>query len=333
MTRITTLIPAYKPDYLGEMFLGLRRQSVKDFRVILSDDSPGGAITDMIRDGRFGPLAAELNLTVVKGPGNAYKNHEHLLDAWAGSSPLVHFMLDDDVILPSFYKAHVEAHAGGRFAASISQRWLSPADGRPGWDLPLPAFVDESPLRCVPLDAARLFASCVPSCENWLGELSNIVVSAEGAKDYQRPPARGLSYFGLLDIGTLLQASQRLPLMFVRDHLSVFRQHAQQTTHATRSHGHRVAMLAWATFALHAWKERRIADQEAAQAIGITVQRCLKLYGETDEVMNRFYAVVQHQGASLARLHAAYTRFWLDFLASDAGTRPVCGRVADVAAA
>ena len=70
MSRITTLIPAYKPDYLGEMFLGLRRQSFRDFRVILSDDSPGGVITDMLRDGRFGPLAAELNLSI-----NTVSNH------------------------------------------------------------------------------------------------------------------------------------------------------------------------------------------------------------------------------------------------------------------
>ena len=325
MTKITTLIPAYKPDYLGEMFLGLKRQSVKDFRVILSDDSEGGAITDMIRDGRFGPLQQELNLTVVKGPGNARRNHQHLIDlyqAGADRSPFVHFMLDDDVVFPDFYKTHLEAHAGGKYAVSVSARWLSQGDSRPAWSLPLPKFVTTSPMRAVPVNAKQLFSSVVAPCDNWLGELTNMVWSASGIRHYPKPPAAGLSYYGLLDISAVLEAAKHQPLVFVRDHLSVFRQHAEQTTRGVKSHGHRVTMLVWAAAALHAWKEKRITDQEAAQAIGITVQRCLKLYGEADEVMNQFFTIVQHQGTSLARLHDAFAAWWLPLLASHHSTAP-----------
>jgi hypothetical protein len=324
MTRITTLIPAYKPDYLGEMFLGLRRQSFRDFRIILSDDSPGGVITDMLRDGRFGPLATELNMVVVRGPGNARRNHQHLLDQWAAGCPaansLVHFMLDDDVVFPEFYKSHVEAHATGKFALSVSPRWLSQGDSRPAWTLPLPAFVTQSPLRAVPVNAKQLFTSVVPSCENWLGELSNMVWSAAGVKHYPTPPSKGLSYYGLLDISAVLEAGRTMPLVFLRDHLSVFRQHAEQTTRGVNSHGHRVTMLVWAACALHAWKEKRITDADAAKAITITVQRCLKLYGENDAVMNGFYELVQHQGTSLANLHTAFTAYWLALLASHPST-------------
>ncbi len=320
MTRITTLIPAYKPEYLGEAFLGLRRQSFRDFRVILSDDSPGAVITEMIRDGRFGPLAAELDLLVVRGPGNARRNHEQLLDLWREQSPLVHFQLDDDVVFPDFYRAHAAAHATGHFAATVSQRWLSQSDSQPAWDLPLPAFVNDSPLRTVPVASQQLFASTVAVCENWLGELSNMVFSAAGAAHYPRSPAGGLSYYGLLDIGALLEAGRHLPLLFLRDHLGVFRQHAAQTTLTTGSHGHRVAMLAWTAYALHAWTEQRISAQDVVQAVAITVQRCLQQYPEDDAVMNAFYDIVQHEGASLAKLHAAFTRFWLDLLASHAGT-------------
>ena len=45
MPTITTLIPAYKKEILGEILLGLARQTFRDFRVILSDDSPGDEIT------------------------------------------------------------------------------------------------------------------------------------------------------------------------------------------------------------------------------------------------------------------------------------------------
>jgi hypothetical protein len=320
MTLLTTLIPAYKPDYLGEVFLGLRRQSLRDFRVILSDDSPGGQITEMIRDGRFGPLASELNLLVVRGPGNARRNHEQLLERWAGQTALVHFHLDDDVIFPDFYRAHAQAHAAQPIAASVSQRWLSQTNSLPAWDLPLPAFVDDSPLRKVLVSPEELFASTVASCENWLGEFSNTVFSAAGAAHYPSAPADRLSYYGLLDIGALLAAGQHLPLAFLRDHLGVFRQHAQQTTHTVRAHGHRVAMLAWATYALQAWSEQRISAQQTVNAIGITVKRCLDLYGEDDPVMNRFYDLVQTEGRSLPGLHRAYTGFWLKLLASHPAT-------------
>ena len=45
MSLLTTLIPAYKKDYLAELFLGLRHQRFKDFRGILSDDTPGAEST------------------------------------------------------------------------------------------------------------------------------------------------------------------------------------------------------------------------------------------------------------------------------------------------
>ena len=75
MTLITTLIPAYKKDYLAELFLGLRHQTCKDFKVILSDDSPDDEITRLIRDGHYAALLSKLDLTVVRGPKNARKNH------------------------------------------------------------------------------------------------------------------------------------------------------------------------------------------------------------------------------------------------------------------
>jgi hypothetical protein len=320
MTTITTLIPAYKPDYLGEVFLGLRRQSLRDFRVIVSDDSRGGVITEMLRQGRFGPLAQELNVTVVRGPGNARRNHEQLIDLWAGQSPLVHLMLDDDLVYPDFYRAHVDGHASGDFAATISQRWLSQNDAGPAWSLPLPALVQQSPLRAVRVDSQSLITTTLPTCENWLGELSNMVFSAQGISHYPRPPADDLSWYGLLDIGALLAAAQKQDLLFLRDHLGVFRQHGQQTTHTVHAHGHKVAMLVWATYALKAWHEQRITAQQAIQAITITVTRCMQQYGQDDAVMNLFFDIVQHQGHSLAQLHETYRAFWLDLLSQHPGT-------------
>lgn len=321
MSLITTLIPAYRADYLAELFAGLRRQSFKDFRVILSDDSPGAEITTLIREGRFGTLLDGLDMVVVRGPCNARLNHQALLDLWAGRTPLVHFHLDDDLIYPEFYAAHVEAHQGRRLAASVSRRWLSPSDGRPALAVPLPGFVRQDPNHLVEFGADALFATTVADCENWLGELSNMVFSAEGARHYPQPPARDLNYYGLLDIGFALEASRHLPLALIREHLGVFRQHPQQTTHNVGTHGSRIAFLAWVTYALAAWREGRLAAEQAVHAIAVASQRCLQHLGD-DPVIADYLAVLERHSGSLDALHAAYGEFWRGLLASQGATRP-----------
>jgi hypothetical protein len=320
MTTITTLIPAYRKDFLADVFAGLARQSFKDFRVILSDDSPDAEITRLIRDGHYAALLSTLNLTVVRGPRNARRNHEQLLEMWDGSTPLVHFHLDDDIVYPEFYRTHVGMHAQRACGVSVSRRWLSGIDGRPALDLPLPQVVVEQNERVTDVPAATLFATTVAVCENWLGELSNMVFSAEGARCYPRPPAQGLSYYGLLDIGAVLEVSRKLPVTFVQDHLGVFRQHPEQTTHNRRSHGARIAYLCWATYALAAWHERRITPQQCVNAIAIISRRILQHFPE-DPVMASYLELLERHASDLGQLHAAYTRFWEQLLASDPSTR------------
>ncbi|MDE2372051.1 MAG: glycosyltransferase family 2 protein [Burkholderiales bacterium] len=324
--QLTTLIPAYKPDYLGQAFAGLQRQTMRDFRVIVSDDSAGGVIETMLREGRWAMQTAGLEIRVLPGPKNARRNHERLLDLWGGATPYVHFQLDDDVVYPDFYRAHLDALAGGDYAASISQRWLSQTDAEPAGELPLPDFVRASALRAVPVSPRDLYASTLPGCVNWLGELSNIVFTAAAAARYPRPPCDGLSYYGLLDVGALLECGGDAPLVFLRDHLSVFRQHPQQTSQAVGAgqHGHRVTVLAWAAYALHAWRQGRIDALQALQALYRTVQNCHHFYPAGDAAIDGFLALMPPldlAGAvSLDALHTAYTRTWLELLASHPAT-------------
>jgi len=321
MTLITTLIPAYKKDYLAELFLGLRQQTCKDFRIILSDDSPDDEITRLIRDGHYAVLLSKLDLTVVRGPKNARRNHQQLLDLWAGKTPLVHFNLDDDVVYPDFYRMHAAVHARGGYAATVSRRWLSGSDGRPSVDLPIPDFIAEQTERVVDVDPSKLFGSTVAICENWLGELTNMVLSVDGARHYPQPPADGVSYYGLLDIGLVLEASRHLPIAFIHDHLSVFRQHPQQTTHNVKSHGGRIAFLCWVTYALAAWKDERISAAQAVQAIGIATRRIIAHYAD-DETMAQYLHLLEKNSGNLTQLHAAFAPFWARLLASHPGTQP-----------
>ncbi|MBK7613704.1 MAG: glycosyltransferase [Burkholderiales bacterium] len=322
MATITTLIPAYKKDYLGETFLGLQRQTHRDFRVIVSDDSPGDEISALIHSGHFGAVLKGLDVQVLRGPKNARLNHRALVDHWQGRSPYVHLLMDDDLIYPGFYSAHLAAHATGRYSASVSRRWYSHLDTRPVHGVDLPDFVARSPLQVVPVEADAMFTSMVPHCHNWMGEFSNMLISAEGMAHWPKPPADGLNYFGWVDVGFLLSAVQHAPIAVLRDHLGVFRQHPEQTTHKMHPHGGIVSNLAWVTYALQAWKEQRISHAQAVAAISFMVMHCLKLFGEDGPVVNRFYDLVQTQGGNLERLYQAYTPFWLDLLRRHPSTLP-----------
>jgi hypothetical protein len=235
----------------------------------------------------------------------------------------VHFHLDDDLIYPEFYRHHVEAHASGRYSVSITPRWLGTSTGKPAWTLPLPDFIEASSLHRVPVDADSLIRSTVAKGQNWVGELNNLVFSSEGMARYPYPPSTGLSYYGLMDIGAVIEAVKIAPAVFIRDHQSLFRQHDEQSTRSVGTHSHRVAMLVWAAMALHAWQEQRLSAQEAVQGISLAVRRCLALYGEGDSVMDAFYSLVKEHGTSLPQLHQAFTRFWLGLLASNTSTTAV----------
>lgn len=322
MPLITTLIPAYKPQHLAQALQGLARQSCRDFRVILSDDSPGQGITRMLRQGEFGRAAHELDIECVAGPGNARLNKRALIDRWDGRTPFVHLHLDDDVVYPHFYRAHLEAHAEGPFSVSVSRRWMSRDDAEPQQGFELPDLVARSPLHRVPLDASALFQSVVPTCSNWLGEFTNMLLSSAGAAAWPRAWTDQPNYLGWPDVGFLLEAVQRQPIVVLREHLSVFRSHAAQTSRHMHDHGGRVSSLAWTTYALMAWQQGRIRPEQAVQAITLNVRLCLERYGDADPVINRSFDIVQTHGRSLVDLHAAWMMAWRELLSSHPCTAP-----------
>jgi len=313
----------------------LQRQTCRDFRVILSDDSPDAEISALLRGGHFDAVTRGLEIELVRGPGHARLNFTSLIDLWAGRTPFVHLQLDDDVIFPDFYREHLDAHAGGRYSVSASRRWIANADGRPLHGFDLPACITASPLRRVPVDAQALFQSMVPACSNWVGEFSNMVLSAEGARHWPRPPASGLSYYSWMDVGFLLSAVRHAPMVYLPDHLSLFRSHPRQTTQQMNNHGGRVSSMGWVTCALQAWREQRITAAQAVNAIMVTVRQCLDRHGEGDPVIDEFYDTIQAHGASLDALAAAFEPFWLRVLASHRATapaRPLAACAAPVAA-
>lgn len=285
MTAIVTLIPAYKIDYLAPLLTGLRCQNFKDFRVVLSDDSPDGEITRLFRSGIFNELIRNLNIIVVTGPRQgSQKNIQHLIQGWGHTGQYVHVHLDDDVIFPSFYRSHMATNLSGEFGASVSHRWVTSADGFPQHDLPLPELLEGSDSHVVSVDAEKMFASTIPRCENWLGEITNVLLSAEGARRYAISKMNNFSYYGLGDVGVLLDISRHAPVAVIRDHLSGFRSNPQQSSAQIQSFCVKCGHLAWAALALSAWSDRLISPNELIQSLSTIFRRTVSTYGNNPEI-------------------------------------------------
>lgn len=321
MTTLTTLVPAYKREHLADLFSGLRAQSWTDFRVVVSDDSPDSSIGDEFRRGRFDAWISRLDVTVIQGPRRgSFKNVQHLLRHWNMQTPLVHLHMDDDVLYPEFYRQHVMAHGSIPLGASVSQRWLIGPDSRPFAALPLPEVVDQQPHRVLSIGADALFATTVPACQNWLGEFSNTVLSLTAAQRLLDARLGGLSYYGLADIGVLLDVSQQLPIAFLRDHLGGFRSHPQQTTAQLQSTPLKCGYLAWAALALGAHAVGRIDEQQLRSALSITAGHCATRYPD-DPVMGDFADLLRAPARQPVALRQAFTERWTRLLQSHADSR------------
>ena len=333
MTSLITLIPAYKADYLAELFLGLRSQSFKDFSVVLSDDSPGATVTELIRSGALESLIAPLNLLVVQGPRQgSLKNIHHLIDGWAERAPLVHVLMDDDIVYPDFYRQHALAHTRGAPGASVSLRWLTASDGRPGALLPLPAFFDELPERLVYLDAQALFATTAAQCQNWLGEFSNMVLSQEAVRRLRGSSMHGLSYYGLADIGVLLDVACHAPVAFIRDHLGGFRSHPQQTTHNRKSFALKCGYVAWVALALAGWRSGHLSAEQTQASLAISVGQCMNQFA-SDASLSEFFGITIANARNLASFDEHFAVWWARILATDSDSRPDAPQCGELQAA
>jgi hypothetical protein len=266
--KITTLVPAYKPKYLIELLTSLRHQTVKPARIIFSDDSPDQAFVSALTSEPLKSVLADLNVLVVPGPrSGAYNNFRSLLDVWSGETELFHFLLDDDIIYPAFYERHLIAHTSAKISCSISRRWTAMESGLPLRDLPVPAVVDTHGNRLLSLDAKVLFSTTAAVSTNWLGEFSNAVFVADLADMVRDPRMDSISYAGLEDLGSFLNASLRAPIGYINDHLGYFRTSTQQHSANIMGTPWKMAHLAYITLAIAGRRLGQVSAEQAATCL------------------------------------------------------------------
>lgn len=286
---ITTLIPAYKTEFLKDLFQGLKNQTFKQFRVIVSDDSPNNQVTAALKSPELQPYINGLDLEVIEGPKKgATANINHLTKHWAYASPFVHLLLDDDIIYPLFYQLHLLAHQKENVGASASFRWIGNQFGVPVATKSVPLFISKSDERVDLINADQLFSTAIPNTRNWLGETSNVLFTAESYKYFEDTQINGINYYGLRDIGVYLQISLTQNIAVIKDHLSVFRRHAGQDTGDLKSTTYQGAHIAWIALAIAGLEVGKISVEQAKKGIALVCDEKITPRFKTNPTMMAF---------------------------------------------
>jgi hypothetical protein len=323
MALLTTLIPAYRITFLDETLRSLARQTWRNFRVLVGDDSPGRRITEALCGGELSHFRKVLDITVLPGPGNSVFNHEMLINAWNGSSALVHFLHDDDVVLPDFYRNHVRLHSANDLHLTISARSvLAVGDSVRLPSTSFPPEIEDSPLHVLELDGHALIRSILTGTRNWVGEPSNMVLSARGATLYPRLAGHKVNYFGLTDLGMVFECACVGKIGLIRDHLSMWRMHGEQSScEERRSHGWRGMRLVWVYYTAKAWRDGVLREGEFEASLRGSIRLC-QLSLADDPVWQRMKKAIEQRALKgLDWMAQSLSEAWFDFLAENKALR------------
>ena len=284
--QISTLIPAYRVDFLPALLVGLARQTFRSFTVVVSDDSPDGGVSALMHSDRLKPLLRDLSVHVVDGPRKgAAANMNSLLERWNGATPLAHLLMDDDLIYPSFYEEHMAARRQFECECSVSKRWVGNIAGQPVGQLPIPDVVRASSSKIVPLDQKTLFRTAVPRCNNWLGELSNSVLSRRAAERLRQQAILGISYDGLGDIGLFLDCAEQRPTVYIQEALGMFRVHGRdQHSNSLLKPAFMAAHMAWLALAIAGKRLGHLSDEDVRSCFRTIGPTIVARYRETEEI-------------------------------------------------
>lgn len=94
MAQMTVGMPAYKTTFLVQAIASVLEQTFTDFELLISDDSPDGSVSDIVR--RF----RDPRIRLVQGPrAGLAANCAHVWDNAA--TDLLKFLCDDDLLFPT----------------------------------------------------------------------------------------------------------------------------------------------------------------------------------------------------------------------------------------
>lgn len=320
--QITTLVPAFKPQYLGELLTALRQQTVKPARIVISDDSPNQAFVAALNSEPMKSRWADLPIEVLPGPRTgAYDNFRYLLQCYGGRTELFHLLLDDDIPYPRFYERHLQVHATGGTRCVVSRRWTATESGQPLRDLPVPDAVADHPQRVLALPAPLLFTHTVGRGANWLGEFSNATFRADMAAELDDPSLAGLCYTGLEDLAAFLKASTLLPVGYINEALGYFRTSEGQHSANPMGRPLKLAHGAYLALALAAERLGHISPEQTTARLAQLCPLVQQRYGREPDTA-AWCALMPGLAAREPEAEAEFLAQWHVYSGADA-RRPV----------
>ena len=315
----TTLIPVYKTQFLTDTISCLNAQTLKDFSVIFSDDSPTQDAAEMLQE-LHAEQAFQFPYRVISGPRlGPVSNSHHLFAAWQNQSPYVHFLLDDDLITPDFYAMHAKAYAETDAKACFSARTMVNEKKTEIEAAPIPPKTVLPHSQTIEtFGFAACAASILPTCDNWLGELSNATFHGATMSQTITGSLAHLPYYGLNDLGIFLEMLRVAPAAYIYRVLGAFRVNRLQTSGNPRSRIFKSTVVSWLSLALDALHLGAITPEMCIQNIAKVKTSIDNLAPNNPELqaLAAMLAKWQTQTHDLASFEQSFSAYWLAQVAS-----------------
>lgn len=179
-----------------------------------------------------------------------------------------HILLDDDLISEKFYEMHLLGLKKYGLGISVNKRHFVDVNRNIININQYPGLLNINSSEFLLLDKLLLYKSVLPTATNWLGELTNCLVSTRHKELFKQTIFDdGLNYYGLDDIGTFLRISDKEPLIFINRYLSGFRQSPHQNTSNLASASLKAGVWAWVLIAIHGYQSSLITTAEFKQSL------------------------------------------------------------------
>jgi hypothetical protein len=235
MPKITVGIPAYKAKFLVQAISSVLAQTLGDFQLLVSDDSPEGAAGEIVR--RF----RDPRIRLIEGPRKGLVPNS--VNIWNhAESDLLKFLYDDDYLFPTaLEELSVLLDRNPNFTFAAARRVIVDQYGR---ELARPiTYETDDWMWFEPDQLARYVARNVA---NPIGEPSNILIRRTAF-----PDSSCLSRFAdvpithLIDVAFMLNAAQRGPCAATGKYLSALRQHPEQVSARSTAPGFSLGVIEW----------------------------------------------------------------------------------------
>ena len=315
MVKIATIIPAYKSKYITGLLTSLLLQTRAPDYILISDDSKNDEYSLSLKEARH--LLDSMNATLISGPkSGGYRNTLHLFEKLGSDIDLVHLMMDDDLLYPTFYEQHVSVHAQISTMCTVSKRWTASEAGLPISSLNLPEDIKAGKDRLFLISRADLMKTTIPSMHNWLGEFSNMVMRKEALEGFfLKLELDGLRVDGLEDLGAVLAAAKHSPIIFINEALGCFRlnesQNSQNLAGATMKRSH----LSWIILAILGSREGLLSEDKATKSYQVAGAKIAKTYS-TEPDMYPFIQLIDNLIKSSPDAEDRFIQTWHNYLAS-----------------